>query len=164
MVFKNLWRRKTRSLLTLIGIAIGIAVVVTLSRLSEGIAGQITDLMMSTGAEITVMQSGIADMSFSALDESLVEDFKDIPEVEWVSGFLFQITQVENNPYFVLLAISPEGGAFDRFRLVRGEGIQDENDLLLGRMASEFIERDVNDRITIQKETFRVSGIYETGV
>ena len=164
MVFKNLWRRKTRSLLTIIGIAIGIAVVVTLTRLSEGIAGQITDLMMSTGAEITIMQSGIADMSFSALDEDLVEDFRTMPEVEWVSGFLFQITQVENNPYFVLLGISPEGGAIDRFHLVRGEGIQDENDLLLGRMASEFIDKGPDDRITIQEETFRVSGIYETGV
>jgi ABC-type antimicrobial peptide transport system permease subunit len=164
MVFKNLWRRKTRSLLTIFGIMIGIAVVVTLTRLSEGIASQITDLMLSTGAEITVMQSGIADMSFSALDQDLGNDFSTMPEVEWVSGFLFQITRVENNPYFVLLGISLESEAINRFHLVRGEGIQDEHDLLLGRMASEFIEKGLNDKTTIQKEIFHVSGIYETGV
>jgi len=164
MVMKNIWRRKVRSLLTIAGVMIGIAVVVALTRLSEGIAGQITDLMMSTGAEITVMQSGIADMSFSALEEELGKHFAEILEVEWVSGFLFQITQVENNPYFVLLGVSPNGNAFDRFHLVEGEGIQGEKDLLLGHMASDFIQKGLNDRITIQKETFRVSGIYETGV
>jgi ABC-type antimicrobial peptide transport system permease subunit len=164
MIVKNLWRRKTRSLLTIVGIAIGIAVVVTLTRLSEGIAGQITDLMMSTGAEITIMQSGIADMSYSALDEGLEERFAEFPGVEWVSGFLFQITKVESNPYFVLFGVSSEGNAFDHFLLVEGKGIQDENDLLLGRMASEFIKKGLSDEIAIQEETFRVSGIYETGV
>jgi ABC-type antimicrobial peptide transport system permease subunit len=39
MIFKNLWRRKTRTLLTTLGIAIGVAAVVALSAFGEGIAG-----------------------------------------------------------------------------------------------------------------------------
>ncbi len=38
MIVKNLWRRKTRTLLTLLGIAVGVAAVVALSAFGEGIA------------------------------------------------------------------------------------------------------------------------------
>jgi hypothetical protein len=36
MILKNLWRRKTRTLLTILGIAIGVAAVVALSAFGEG--------------------------------------------------------------------------------------------------------------------------------
>ena len=38
MVLRNLWRRGTRSLLTIIGIATGVAAVVALGAIANGIA------------------------------------------------------------------------------------------------------------------------------
>ena len=38
MIIKNLWRRKTRTLLTLLGIAVGVGAVVSLTAFGEGLA------------------------------------------------------------------------------------------------------------------------------
>ncbi|SVD54468.1 uncharacterized protein METZ01_LOCUS407322, partial [marine metagenome] len=38
MIISNLWNRKTRTVLTILGIAMGVAAVVSLSALGEGMA------------------------------------------------------------------------------------------------------------------------------
>lgn len=164
MAIRNLWRRKTRTLLTLAGITIGIAVVVALMMLAEGIAGQISALMSAGGAEITVMQAGIADMQFSALDQSGARALADLPEVEWVSGLLLQIVPVEQRPYFVIVGIDPQAEAFRHYRVVQGQAWQAENDVLLGRLAAGFLGAAPGAEFSVAGEPFRVAGIYETGV
>ena len=54
MVLKNLWRRKTRTLLTLLGVAIGVAAVVALTAFGEGIAGGLQQLSGASTADLTV--------------------------------------------------------------------------------------------------------------
>jgi ABC-type antimicrobial peptide transport system permease subunit len=164
MAIRNLWRRKLRTLLTLVGITIGIAVVVTLSMLAEGIAGQISALMSAGGAEITLMQAGIADMQFSSLDQSEARVLAEMPEVEWVSGLLLQIVPIEQRPYFVVMGIDPQAESFRHFRLIEGQAWQREDDILLGRMAATFLEVAPGEDFSVAGETFRVAGIYETGV
>ena len=164
MAIKNLWRRKLRTLLTLAGITIGIAVVVTLTMLADGIAGQISALMSAGGAEITLMQAGIADMQFSALDQSAVDTLAGMPEVEWASGLLLQIVPIEQRPYFVVLGLDPQAETFQHFRIVEGQAWQREDDILLGRMAASFLDVAPGEAFAVSGETFRVAGIYETGV
>ena len=65
MVTRNLWRRISRTVLTVAGIAIGITVVVMLPIVADGISGQLSAIMASSGAEITVMLAEVADISLS---------------------------------------------------------------------------------------------------
>ncbi|MBM4429154.1 MAG: ABC transporter permease [Chloroflexi bacterium] len=164
MVLKNLWRRKTRTSLTVAGIAIGIAVVVALRLLADGLTGQISALMAGGGAEITLMQDGIADMSFSALDEELGASILNMPDVQWVSGLLLQIGPVGEKSFFVTLGLEPQSEAMRHFRLIKGEMLQAETEMLLGRMAADFFHRSPGDVLTIQGRSFRIAGVYETGV
>jgi len=85
MVLKNLWRRRTRTLLTLAGITVGIAVVVALLLIADGLTRQMTNVMSSGGAEVTLIQEGIADTSFSALDEELRPNFLVVNVSGWPS-------------------------------------------------------------------------------
>jgi ABC-type antimicrobial peptide transport system permease subunit len=163
MVVKNLWRRKARTLLTLGGISIGVAVLVTLMMLAEGIAGQISSLMSSGGAEITVMQAGVADMQFSALDQAGAQTIAGVPEVRWVSGLLLNIVPIEQRPYFVLLGIDPQSEIFGHYRVVEGLAWREERDILLGRMTADFLEIAPGAEFSAAGEAFRVAGIYETG-
>ncbi len=121
MVLRNLWRRKVRTLLTVAGIAIVIAVVVALLVVADGIAGQLNDMMSGSGAEITVMQAEVADMQFSILDEEVGRELSLIPQVQWVSGLLLQITPVEKKQFFLLMGLDTSSDAFQHFRVVEGE-------------------------------------------
>lgn len=162
MVLKNLWRRKGRTLLTVGGIAIGIAVIVALMAIAEGLAGQMNDWMSSSGAEITLMQEGIADVSFSALDESVGADIESLPGVEWVSGLLTNIIPLEGR-YLPVLGLDPQEEGIRHFHLIEGEAIQAKDEMLLGRIVADLFEKTPDDTLTIQNRTLHIVGIYETG-
>jgi len=164
MVLKNLSRRKVRTLLTVVGIAIGIAVVVALLLLADGLTDQISNLMTGGGAEVTLMQSGIADMSFSALDEELGAALADMPDVQWASGFLIQIGPVGQKRFFVTLGMDPDAETIRHFRIVAGAMPKEQGEMLLGRMAADFFHKGPGDVMIIQDRSFRVVGVYETGV
>ncbi len=164
MIIRNLWRRKVRSGLTVAGIAVGIGVVVTLIVVSEGMSGQLTAMISAGGAEITVLQSGIADMQFSVLDAGGAETIEAMPEVLWASGTLIEIVPALDRPYFVLLGVDPQSPAFEHFRLVAGLPLAAENEILLGRISAEFSHAGPGDTLEVQGHTLRVAGIYETGV
>ena len=164
MVWKTLWRRKARTLLTLGGIAIGIAVVVALLALSDGMVGQISGMVTGSGADLTLMQAGVADMSFSALDEQMGSVIAAMPEVEWVSGLLLNITPVGEKPYFLVLGVDPQAAGIRHFRIVEGRPLQEGQEVLLGRMAADFFHKGPGDEFVVQGRSYRIAGVYETGV
>ena len=164
MVIKNLWRRKARTSLTVAGIAIGIAVVVALLALADGISGQLNAVMSSTGAEITVMQAEIADIQFSSLDENVGQKLQGMTQVQWVSGLLMKIAPVEEKQFFMVMGLNPETDAFHHFRIVEGRKPKPDGEIILGRMAADFFGKDPGDWLTIQGQKLEIAGIYETGV
>ena len=52
MVFKNLWRRKTRTFLTMLGIAIGVAAVVALTAFSDSFITNFTQIAGTSNADL----------------------------------------------------------------------------------------------------------------
>jgi ABC-type antimicrobial peptide transport system permease subunit len=164
MIFKNLWRRKGRTGLTVGGIAIGIAVVVALLAIADGMTEQIGGMAAGGGADLTLMQAGIADMQFSALGEEVGEAIAAMPEVEWVSGLLFTLLPVGQRPFFLVMGMDPQGDGIRHFRIVDGRSLQGDGQVLLGRMAAEFLDKGPGDRLELQGQRYDVVGTYETGV
>lgn len=66
MIWRNLMRRKVRSLLTIIGVAIGVAAVVSLVAMGDGFYAQMDSMLSKGGADLTVRQAKTADMSLEA--------------------------------------------------------------------------------------------------
>ena len=64
-------QKKTRTFLTVAGIAIGITVVVMLLIVADGPSSQLSAIMTGSGAEITVMQAEDAEISFRIQPETL---------------------------------------------------------------------------------------------
>lgn len=119
MGFKNLFRRRTRSLLTLVGIAIGIAAIVALGALAEGLLAEFTAAFGSTQAELVVTQAeageSAATISLGAVDEVIEEAIGGLPEVEEVAGMALAFVPMPDVPYLVLLGRDPAGFAIRHF-------------------------------------------------
>jgi putative ABC transport system permease protein len=59
-----------RSLLTVLGIAVGIATVVALGAITEGLKGASGEFVHAGGADFMVAQKGVSDLNFSAVSEN----------------------------------------------------------------------------------------------
>ena len=87
--FRNLWRRRTRTFIAATGIGIGVATLVMMGGLIAGITGELNSLAGSSGTgNLTVMQRDVADMSMSSLDERVVSQIRNMPQVKSVSPML----------------------------------------------------------------------------
>ena len=73
MVFRNLWRRKARSLLTMLGIGIGVAAVIALAAMTESIASGYTAFAGGSGADLLVTKTDAGDLTLSTVDQQVGE-------------------------------------------------------------------------------------------
>ncbi|MBI5649034.1 MAG: ABC transporter permease, partial [Chloroflexi bacterium] len=163
MVLKNLLRRKTRTFLTLLGIAIGVAAVVALGAIAEGFINSYSTILTSSGADIILAQSDAVDILLSAVDESVAPQVAAIYGVRRVAGALLGIIQMPDVPYFVVMGLDPGEFAMRHYRVVEGEVLRGQRQVLLGRTAAKTFKKKVGDNFKMQEVSFKVVGIYETG-
>jgi putative ABC transport system permease protein len=165
IVLGELERRRGRTALTVMGVAIGILLVTTLSSFSEGIGSVVNaDLSMISG-KITVASQGISFESFatSELDESMLDDIKDMPGIDRATaiiagdvpglGALFGIRMDDLDLFN--LDVEVKEGRFPE------EG---EDELVLGPKYAEASSLRTGDEVEIRGRKYSVVGVFsETG-
>jgi ABC-type lipoprotein release transport system permease subunit len=163
--FRNLWRRRTRTLISATGIGIGVATLVMLGGLMNGTLGQLNGLAGtgSTG-NLTVMQREVADMSLSSLDERMIAQIQAMSAVESASPALLGFVMNEQLPLFIVMGIEPGSGACVLFKVVEGKGLARPNEIMIGRAAADSYDLGVGDTIELYENRYKVAGIFETGV
>lgn len=163
--FRNLWRRRNRTLLSAAGIGIGVGTLVMLGGLVEGLTGQLNSLAGSGGAgNITVMQREVADMSLSSLDERIVRQIGAMPEVRAVSPFMLAFITSPEMPMFIIAGLEPNSPAMRHYKLVEGRYIQRPNEMLIGKIAADVYKVGVGDTLDLNGNRYRIVGVTETGV
>jgi ABC-type antimicrobial peptide transport system permease subunit len=178
MLLRNMLRRPTRSLLTLLGIAVGIAAIVTLVALSRGLAESYTEVTSRTRADVTiqaVQEAGQAITLGTAFDEAWLHDLRRLPEVKSASGMLYSLARVPGSPFFIVFGYEPDQPGIKQFRIIEGVSLSEVHGrwaerarggkaMILGSVAANKLKRGVGDTLRIEETTFRIVGIYETGV
>jgi putative ABC transport system permease protein len=169
MIIRNLLRRKTRTLLTIFGIAVGVAAVISLGALAEGFVQGYGAMVGGSGADLLVVQDEALDILFSAVDQEVGADLEVLSGVSDVSSMIYTFAATEGTPYFILYGYESQGFAIDHFKIVEGQSLRDPQaarggkPLLLGHAAAEDFDKGVGDTFTLYESAYRVVGIYETG-
>jgi ABC-type antimicrobial peptide transport system permease subunit len=169
MIFKNLFRRKGRTILTLVGIAIGVATIVALSAVAKGIRVGFAAMTQGSQADLVLTQAGGLSALVSSFDEAVADEVRALPEVTAVDGMLYTNALIDNRNYLFIFGHNPKGFAIDHFRIRQGQSLANARSvrgkpLILGRRAAQSLDLQVGDAIHITGSVFRVVGIYETGV
>ncbi|HEY68067.1 MAG TPA: ABC transporter permease [Thermoflexia bacterium] len=168
MILKNLFRRKGRTILTLVGISIGVAAIVALGALAEGMRAGYTAMARGSQADLVLTQKGAMDITLGGVEETVAEQLRAWPEVADADGMLMGNVQAEASPYFFIFGYDPGGFAIAHFRIIEGQGLTEARGvrgkpLILGRGAAQSMGKKVGDTLRVTGGTFRVVGIYETG-
>lgn len=163
--FRNLWRRRTRTLLSASGIGIGVATLVMLGGMSKGVLGQLNMLAGSgSTGHITLMQKKVADMSMSTLDERMVSQIQAMPGVKSASPYLMGFVMTADMPFFLFGGIEPNSAAMAHYRLSEGRLLARPNEIMVGKTAAKNYKVGVGDTMTLYDNRYKIVGLYETGV
>ncbi len=169
MILKNLLGRKVRTLLTVFGIAVGVAAVVALGALGEGFIQGYSTISGGSGADLLVLQKDALDIMFSGVDQSLAGTIAGFSGVREVAQMIYTFAATEDAPYFIVYGYDPDSFAIAHFKIIEGEPLstrysqREGKPLLLGRGAADSLEKVVGDRLRLYESTYRIVGIYETG-
>ena len=170
MIRKNLLRRKGRTLLTVLGISIGVTAMILLGSLADGLDIGYTAMLTGNEADLVLSQPQSFDVGYSVVEAEAGEALAAMPEVESVAGFLQGYTQAEGIPFFIVFAHTPGSFVLDRYQLIEGQdlhapglGQSRGKPVMLGSAAAEALDKSVGDALRITSATYRIVGIYETG-
>jgi len=175
LAFRSIRERRTRSILTVLGIAVGIAAIVSLMSvgygLEEAIAGELTgfaDLISVVPGKI----SGATYVELGGFTDRDVKDLQRIGGIKDIVPMSLAAVEVEYRderiPIFIFGGDSKELGDFyvEPVGLKEGRWLR-ENDyktcVIGDRVANEFFDEviHVNDKLLINDEKFIVIGVFE---
>ncbi len=174
--FSNLFRRKTRTALSVLGIAIGVAAIIVLVSLVDGFTDEFDDIIGSVKA-ISIMEKGAMDQTLSKLDDSWVQKLESIsgvkaavPEImvmpKEIDG---EIVTLSSTPAIQIYGMDVDkyfasGGAGWIGDVSKGTRIKnsDNGQVLIGQGVEEKFNKFVGSTIKINDTKFRVKGIFET--
>ncbi len=184
LVYRNIKERKTRSILTMLGIVVGIAAVIAIMSISYGMQESITE-QLSEMADIIMVTPGSVELGsfgdFGSLNERDLKDVERIQGVKEAAAMIGEIEEVEyRGEMFMMQIIGIDPRDMDA---VFGETVKLEEDSgsETGASGRELRENDhkvceigysiardyfddeigVNDRLTINGSKFRVVGVLE---
>jgi putative ABC transport system permease protein len=166
LAWKNLQRRKARSLATVAGMAIAIGALISLVGLSENLRSTIQDLMSSHEVDLVVFKAGISQRITSVLDQGLGARIAEVPGVRRVMPALVDFATLENAG---ALGVPINGWEWDSTlfgELTIREGRlfrpADRRGVLIGYVVADRLGKHVGDEVEIELETFRVLGTFES--
>ena len=181
VAYKNLLRKKVRSVLTLIGIALSAWVLVSLLGFNHGYKTALNKDIDNMGFQLMIMAKGCpyeaATMMLKGgtglryMKQSILETIEKEPEVEKTTPMLMQAVfdpnKGESGGIAAYLGVDPksfsEMKTFLKFR--QGGWFIDENayEAVMGYEAAELEQREVGDMILIPEKNiqFKVVGILD---
>ncbi|MGE3822527.1 MAG: ABC transporter permease [Isosphaeraceae bacterium] len=166
MILRNLLRRGVRSALTVLGLAIGVAAVVSLLGISWGFEHSFMTIYETKEIDLVVIRAGIGDRLTSSLDETLESQIAAVPGVRRVVGSLTDVVSFEEANLVSVLANGwkPESLLFQGIRILKGRTLRPDDDraVILGRVLAINLDKTVGDEVEVSGEPFQVVGIYES--
>jgi ABC-type antimicrobial peptide transport system permease subunit len=165
MAVQGLWQRRTRSLLTLGAVGITVGAIMAIDGIVNGFLQSFTDMAFGTQAEIMLRQADVADTTLSAIDERVGDQIAAMPQVRSVNGVVFTgMILPDKGAMFVLQGYEPAGFAIRRFKVVEGQALTANRQILLGRLMANSMKKGVGDTLELSGIRFKVVGIYESNV
>ncbi|MBN1455057.1 MAG: ABC transporter permease [Methanomicrobia archaeon] len=174
MAYRSIQERRTRSILTILGIAVGIAAIVSLVSVGFGMEEAITGELTMFADLISVVPGKISGATYVEQGSFTDRDLKDLQRIAGIkdiTAMTYDAAEVEfrskRTPIFIFGGETEELGSFyvDPVGLKEGRWLR-ENDykacVIGDRVANDFFDDPVhvNDKLIINGEKFIVIGVF----
>ncbi|MPL62846.1 putative ABC transporter permease YknZ [bioreactor metagenome] len=170
LIFKNPFRNKSRAILAIIGIGIGIATIVALGAITAGLTSTMDETLHAGGSDFSI--SGKTDNSgtstnplgTSTFSEDWVSTIGNVSGVKNAAGVYIGMVSVPDSRFFTLIGIDSKDTSFADLKLTKGKMFSNNaSEVVLGKISADKLNKTVNDTLEINGENYKITGIFETG-
>ena len=163
LIAANVRRRKGRTALTAAGIAVGVATVVALLALSDGLNRTAGQLVHLGRADLGLFQRGASDPTSSVLPLSLLGPVSAQPGVRQVAPIQLVAGAVSGAPGAIVLGIEP-GGFVSRLLVFTSGRSFSPGAAALGSLLARQLHVHHGSAVRLNGHRFRVAGIFHSGI
>jgi putative ABC transport system permease protein len=166
IAWKNLLRRPARSLLTITGLAVAVATVVSLVGVAESFESSFLALYTRRGGDLVVQRRGGTVQLSKGIPLALGNRIRQLPEAGQVIGGLMDMVAFEDRDLFMVIVNGwePDCPVLDRVQMTDGRRLRadDKNCVMLGRILAANLGKKVGDTVDVYSQPFRVIGLFES--
>jgi putative ABC transport system permease protein len=166
MIVANLVHRPIRSLISIVAVALEVALILLIAGLSYGIMNDSKSRQAGVGADVIVQPPGssnLAGISSAPVPVKVADILRKLPHVKVVSPVIWQLTTagaIELIDGIDLTTFEALGGPF---QFVQGGPFQGPNEMLVDDYIARQKHVKVGDTMEILNHNFRVAGVVENG-
>jgi ABC-type antimicrobial peptide transport system permease subunit len=160
---RNLYRRPARTLMTMLGLGIGVGFIIALIAMTEGSRLMFTKLMSAGEADLVAEQANASDASLSVIDERIADRLKARPEFRSVSKMVIGFSSVPGMQFLIVFGLDPREDYLNHYQVREGRMIARSREIILGRTAANGMEKEVGETVILGGSRYRVVGIFENG-
>jgi putative ABC transport system permease protein len=160
-MWKNLWRRRLRTMLTLCGIGMAIGAFVGLVGFSSAFESEWLRIYSSSGTDMTVIQGTFLNTS---MNESDGVTLKALPVVAQETPVIFNMMSLTADVNALVFGWKGDTYEFDSMQILTGRPFRDgHSEVMLGYLLADELKKKVGDTLEIQSAPFTVCGVYHGG-
>ena len=166
-VLKNVLRRKTRSVLTSLGIAVAIGTTIALMGISDGFRESTLNAFEGRDVDLIVVEEGAVDQLSSDVAESLMDEVDKIEGVYATAGGLLDLAAFPVDGTTITALVQgwdANDYLLDALEIKEGRKLTstDAFHTIIGHDLAKKMNKGVGDTVEIEGEDFEVVGIYES--
>lgn len=159
--WRNLWRRRLRTLLTLCGIGMAIGAFVALVGFSRSFEQEWLRVYQSSGIDIALIQKTFLNTS---IDESDEAKLRSLPDVAQATPMILNMMDITPEVNAIVYGWSSGSFEFDALKFNSGHKFRDgQPELILGDLLAANLNKKTGDTLEIQGTPFTVSGVFHGG-
>ena len=154
LVRKNLFRRSARTLLTAAGVSLGVALIVALLSITQGVHRTAGDLIHIGRADFGVFQSDVSDLTRSYLPQELEKNMHSVPGVDQTAKVKLYVA-----PQGLVFGFDPNEFAMRRFVLVAGRRPRTATEAVVGDGSGH----PLGSTVAVGTHRYPVVGVFHSG-
>ena len=163
VIGSNLIRRPARTMLTAIGIALGVATIVALLSVTSGLKRSAGDLIHLGDADIGIFQKGVADPTSSLLPDNLGNRLQRTAGVQAATPLLLVVEGISQQPSAIVFGMDPTGFVAHREVYLQGRFPAAPHQIGIGNRLAGQLHARPGSSVKVMGKTFTVSGVYQSG-
>jgi len=163
-VLKNLLRSKIRTLLTIVGVSVGISAYISLTMTCDHLTKQVTKLFGKIDIDVVIMDKFATTPFKSMITESDYKQISKIDGVKEITALLTGEIKTSWSPFYVILGIGANENLLRKLKIVLGQRFRPgQKEVIIGERTAQMYGIKLYDSLELSPQhKFFVSGIYES--
>src|SRR4051812_6410694 len=158
LVVTNMTRHRFRTIATAIGIALGVATIVALLSIGDGLKRTAGEFVHLGQSDFGLFQAGVADPTASIVPTSLAAKLERNPDIARATPLLLVVEGVKQDPAAVVFGAEPDDFFAQRLIITAGQRDFAKGNVVVGDALAKRLKLRVGDQMLVKKKPFTVAG------